>query len=65
MEVFKDIVLQSPRYDWSVIEEYNRSHCDQGVSVREEVNYFLVPVLLFVRHPCLDSAVEQFVVITS
>ena len=31
-EVFKDIVLQSPRYDWSVIEEYNRSHRDQGVS---------------------------------
>ena len=48
MEVVKYILPQGFRYDWSVMQHHNRPDSDLRLSVREEVYYLIVPVLLLV-----------------
>ena len=58
VKMFEDIVAQRFGNHWSVVEHDYWSSCHQGLSVGKIINNLLVPILLLVRYPRLNSFVQ-------
>ena len=58
VKVFEDIVAQRFGNHWSVVKHDYWTSCYQGLSVGKIINDLLVPILLLVRYPRLNSFVQ-------
>ena len=58
MEVFQYIVTEGPGDHWPVMKHDNWSNIYKGLSVWEEINNILVPVLFLIRNSGLHGFVQ-------